>query len=79
MKVQLLVTKTDFSVPNIEREFIHLGIGYKVDYIEDHPELVQLHNIRHSPNILIDGKLAFRHHPSETELKAYFHDQKTRH
>lgn len=79
MKIQLLVTKTDFSVPNIEREFRHLGIGYQVEYIEDHPELVRRHNIRHSPNILIDGELAFRHHPTENELKAYFHDQKTRH
>lgn len=79
MIVQLLVTKTDFSVANIEREFRDLGIGYQVDYIEDHPELVRKHNIRHSPNILIDGLLAFRCQPSETELKAYLEAMKTRH
>ena len=79
MRVQLLVTRTDFSVPNIEREFRDLGIGYQVNYLEDHPDLVTKHNIRHSPIILIDGELAFRHQPSEDEIKAYFHKLKTRH
>ncbi|ANG63094.1 hypothetical protein A8C75_11840 [Marinobacterium aestuarii] len=79
MRVQLLVTKTDFTVANIEREFRDLGIGYQVNYLEDHPELVSRHNLRHSPNILIDGELAFQHQPTETELKAYFQQLKQRH
>jgi hypothetical protein len=79
MRVQLLVTKTDFTVANIEREFRDLGIGYQVNYLEDHPELVSRHNIRHSPNILIDGELAFQYQPTETELKAYFQKLKQRH
>ncbi|WP_020683886.1 hypothetical protein [Marinobacterium rhizophilum] len=56
-----------------------MGIGYQVDYLEDHPDLITKHNIRHSPIILIDGELAFRHQPSEDEIKAYFHKLKTRH
>nr|WP_067293558.1 hypothetical protein [Marinobacterium profundum] len=79
MRVQLLVTKTDFSVANIEREFRDLGVGYQVNYLEDHPELISRHNIRHSPNILIDGELVFRHQPTENELKAYFQQMKQRH
>ena len=71
MNIQLLVTKTDFNRPNIEKEFEHLGMKYKVDYIEDHPELVSMLNIRHSPNIIIDGELAFQRQPSENELKEY--------
>ena len=71
MNIQLLVTKTDFNLPNIEKEFKHLGVEYKVEYIEDNPELVSTLNIRHSPNIIIDGELAFQRQPSENELKEY--------
>ncbi len=72
MKVQLLVTKTDFSLPNLEKEFREIGVTYEVEYIEEHPDLVQSLNIRHSPNILVDGELVFRYQPSEEELKQYF-------
>jgi glutaredoxin len=71
MNIQLLVTKTDFNLPNIEKEFRHLGVEYNVEYIEDHPELVSMLNIRHSPNIIINGELAFQRQPSEDELKEY--------
>lgn len=77
MKVQLLVTKTDFSLPNLENEFKDLGISFEVEYIEEHPELVAAHNIRHSPNIIVDGQLAFRRQPSENELRAYFEARPT--
>jgi len=72
MRVQLLVTKTDFHLPNLENEFKHLGIEYEVDFVEEHPELVSALNIRHSPNIIVDGQLAFQRQPSEGELRAYF-------
>ncbi|MEH6651254.1 MAG: thioredoxin family protein [Motiliproteus sp.] len=72
MKVQLLVTKTDFNLPNLEHEFQDLGIDYKVVYVEDHPDMVSALNIRHSPNIIVDGELVFQRQPSESELRAYF-------
>jgi hypothetical protein len=72
MKVQLLVTKTDFNLPNLEREFQDLGIDYKVEYVEEQPEMVSALNIRHSPNIIVDGELVFQRQPSESELRAYF-------
>ncbi len=72
MNIQLLVTKTDFNKPNIENEFKNLGVNYNVEYVEDHPELVNMLNIRHSPNIIIDGELAFQRQPSVGELKEYF-------
>jgi hypothetical protein len=72
MRVQLLVTKTDFNLSNLEKEFQDIGIDYEVAYIEEHPELVSIHHIRHSPNILVDGRLAFQRQPTETELRNYF-------
>lgn len=61
--MNLLVTKTDFCLPNLVRELDILGVGYQADYIEDYPELESLYQIRHSPNIFIDGEPAFRRQP----------------
>ncbi|WP_199608641.1 thioredoxin family protein [Flocculibacter collagenilyticus] len=72
MNVRLFVTKTDFCVPNLEKEFQQVGINYHVEYIEDNPELALQHHIRHSPNIFIDDELAFRAQPTVSELKQYF-------
>lgn len=72
MDVQLLVTKTDFCLPNLRREMKVVGVECHVDFIEDNPSLVEQNNIRHSPSIFVDSKLAFRHQPTVTELRAYF-------
>ena len=72
MKVQLLVTKTDFNLPNLENELKDLGVKYEVEYVEENPQLVAALNIRHSPNIIVDGRLVFQRQPSEGELKTYF-------
>ena len=71
MEIQLVVTKTDFCLPNLEHECQDLGLNYQVKYIEDNPELVSSYNIKHSPNVFIDGLLAFRYQPTEQELKGY--------
>jgi hypothetical protein len=72
MRVQILVTKTDFNLPNLEKELQDLGVDYQVDYVEENPEIVSALNIRHSPNILVNGQLAFQRQPSESELREYF-------
>jgi len=74
MRVQLLVTRTDFSLPNLINECQDLGIEYEVAYVEKNPDLVREMNIRHSPSVIIDGKLAFRRQPSESELRDYVID-----
>lgn len=72
MEVKILVTQTDFCIQNLECEFQAVGINYHIDFIEDHPNLVSENNIRHSPNIFVDGQLVFRHQPTTAELQAYF-------
>jgi len=74
MDITLLVTKTDFCIPNLEGEFQNLGIKYHIEYIENNPALVNAHQIRHSPNVFVNGKLVFRNQPTPQELKNYFHD-----
>ena len=72
MDVTLLVTKSDFATANLEAELKNLGVEFNVQYIENHPELVSTHQIRHSPNIFVNGSLIFRAQPSPEQLKAYF-------
>ena len=72
MDVQLLVTKDDFCVPNLESEFKNIGVDYRIDFIEDNEELAESLQIRHSPNVFIDGDLVFRYQPSQKELEDYF-------
>ncbi len=72
MDVTLLVTKTDFCVANLECELDSIGVAYHIEYIENHPELVNAHQIRHSPNVFVDGKLIFRYQPTTDELKGIF-------
>lgn len=72
MDVTLLVTKSDFCLPNLQDEFQCLAVPYHIEYIENNPELVITHNIRHSPNILVNGQLVFRYQPGLAELKEYF-------
>ena len=72
MKVQLLVTHTDYCLPNLEGELSNMGITYHIDYIEDNEKLVNENHIRHSPNIFVDDKLVFRYQPTPMELKAFF-------
>tara|TARA_R110001583_G_scaffold2233_12_gene16455 strand:+ start:9486 stop:9713 length:228 start_codon:yes stop_codon:yes gene_type:complete len=72
MDVQILVTHTDFCLPNLECEFKHLGVKYSIDYIEDNANLVNTHQIKHSPSIFVDNKLVFRYQPTSAQLKALF-------
>ncbi|NQZ22533.1 MAG: hypothetical protein HRT53_10790 [Colwellia sp.] len=72
MKVQLLVTHTDYCLPNLEGELRNIGITYHIDYIEDNEKLVSENHIRHSPNIFVDDKLVFRYQPTPMELQEFF-------
>jgi len=69
MDVRLIVTKTCSHCLNLKRELDDIGVKYKVVYIEDNPELVHDHNIRHSPNIMVDNEIVCRGQVTEGELK----------
>jgi len=71
MDITLLVTKNDFCTPNLEKELNNLGMDYHIEYIENNPELVSAHNIRHSPNVFINGELAFRDQPTPQQIRDY--------
>ena len=75
MNVRIIATHNCSHRHNIERDLKDLAIAYEVLYVEDHPEVVQRYNIRHSPNLVVDDVVVFRRQPSEAELRALFTDR----
>lgn len=69
MNVQIVATKTCSHYPNLTRELDDLGIGHDVIFIEDRPELAQRYTIRHSPNLVVDGRIVCRGQPSGRQLR----------
>ena len=75
MNVRIIATRSCSHCHDIERDLKDLAIVYEVLYVEDHPEVVQRYNIRHSPNLVVDDEVVFRRQPSEAELRALFTDR----
>jgi hypothetical protein len=48
MKVRIIATRNCSHYHNLERELKDLAVVYEVLFVEDHPEIVQRYNIRHS-------------------------------
>jgi predicted thioredoxin/glutaredoxin len=72
MNVELAVTRTCHHCPIIEAELKNFGVPYFIRYVEEDVELQKKHNIKGSPNILVDGELVFREMPAMSDLRAYF-------
>jgi len=69
MNVTIIATKSCSHRTNLERELRELAVEYDVLYVEDAPQVVSKLGIRHSPNIVVDGRVVCRGQPSEGELK----------
>jgi len=72
MNVMIMATKDCSHCKSFTRELDDIGIEYNVIYCDDNPELVHKYNIRHSPNLIVNGEVVFRRQPTEGELKAFF-------
>lgn len=72
MNVEIAVTRSCQHCSIIETELKELGIPYSIRYAEDDVEFQNKHNIKGSPNILVDGELIFRGMPAISDLRAYF-------
>jgi len=72
MDVMIIATKGCSHCKNLSRELNDIGIEHEVKYAEDVPEICQSLNIRHSPNLVVDGFVIFRKQPTETELREFF-------
>ena len=76
MDVMIIATKACTHRVNLEKELDCLHIPYRVCFVEECDDLIQKFNIRHSPNLIVDGEVVFRKQPTEVELHTYFDTKK---
>ncbi len=69
MDVMIIASKNCSHCVNLSRELDDIGVDYRILYAESEPELVKKYNIRHSPNLIVDGEVKFRRQPTEHELR----------
>jgi len=69
MDVMIIASETCSHCENLSRELDDLGVDYRILYAESEPELVKKFNIRHSPNVIVNGEVKFRRQPTEHELR----------
>jgi len=76
MNVIIAATKACHHCPMIKTELQRLGIDNSVYYFEEHPELVERYNIKHSPLIIVDDEVVFNGMPSISAIENYFINRK---
>lgn len=72
MKVQVIATQQCSHRVNLERELSDLGIDYELVFVEANPDLMSRYQIRHSPNLVVDGQVVCRGQPTEAQLRSLF-------
>lgn len=74
MNVTIVATKTCSHRALLEDRLRDLEVPYTVQFVEEHPEMVEQHDIDRSPNLLVDDRVVFRREanhpvPQPLELK----------
>jgi len=72
MDVVIIATRGCSHCKNLTKELDDLGIEHRMVLVEDEPELCEKLAIRHSPNLVVDGKVVFREQMPRHELRKYF-------
>lgn len=72
MNVKIVATKSCSHSLNLQHELRDIGIPFEVLFVEEHPDMVVAHSIRHSPNILVNDEVVFRGQPTQHELRQFF-------
>ena len=57
MEILIAATKTCPHRSLLERQLQNAWLPYKVVYFEEHPELLEKYHIKHSPMLIVDGKV----------------------
>ncbi|NLP58960.1 rhodanese-like domain-containing protein [Lutibacter sp. B1] len=57
MEILIAATKTCQHRPSLEKLLQTAWLPYKVIYFEDHPELIEKYQLKHSPSLIVDEKV----------------------
>ncbi len=77
MEILIAATKTCQHRPSLENTLQDAWLPYTVNYFEDHPELMEKYHLKHSPSLIVDGKVKSIGMPEVdiiNELKAKIND-----
>lgn len=69
MKIQVIATRSCSHCAGLQRELQDLGYVYELCYVEDRPDIVAQYDIRHSPNLVVNGRIVCRGQLPEGELR----------
>ncbi|MDP1925277.1 MAG: thioredoxin family protein [Thiobacillus sp.] len=72
MNVKIIATKSCSHSLSLQQELRDMGIPFEVLFVEDEPDVVMAHAIRHSPNLLVNDEVVFRGQPTPHELREFF-------
>lgn len=72
MDVKIIASKGCSHYQGLQHELSDMGVMCEVLFVEDHPDVVATHSIRHSPNILVNDEVVFRGQPTPLELRQFF-------
>ena len=70
MKVELLTTRECPHVLQLKRCLNEMGVKYTSKFSDENGEYFEKLNIRCSPTIMIDGKVAYRGMPTPRKLRS---------
>ncbi|MCK9270834.1 MAG: thioredoxin family protein [Bacteroidales bacterium] len=57
MNITIAATKTCNHRPLLEEQLQDAGLQYKLQYFEDHPELVEKYRLKTSPLLIVEDEL----------------------
>lgn len=69
MDILIVATKTCQHRPMVEQELQRANLPYTVKYFEDHPELIEKYQSKHSPLLIVGEKVIARSVPSTAQIQ----------
>ena len=68
MKITIAATKTCTHRPKLEEQLQEAGLKYELQYIEDHPELIEVYELKTSPLLIVDDKVVSVGMPEHSQI-----------
>lgn len=68
MKITIAATKTCNHRPILEQQLQEAGLQYKLQYFEDHPELVEKYRLKTSPVLLVNDEVVSVGMPGQQKI-----------
>jgi glutaredoxin len=69
MDILIAATKTCTHRPKLEEQLQDAGLQYKLEYFEDHPELIEKYKLKTSPLLIVDNKVVSVGMPEHTIIE----------